>query len=154
MRRFSTGKALPNIYVLPPSGYRRDGYNWKLNISLYGMGTSPKTWNEHFTATLKTFGLEQSRIDPCLFTIEGRLSVIGYVDDILFTGTPETMRKFKMFLKEEHSLELSGEATRFCGIKVLRDGDVVRLEQEDYIERRCLDSYDDSTGSVSSIAKR
>ena len=108
---FLNGKAPPNTYVLPPPGYETDGYLWKLNKSLYGMATSPKAWFEHFTATLSKFGLEQSRIEPCLFTQED-LTILVYVDDVLFTGTQRAMGKFKVFLKGEYSLKLPGKAER------------------------------------------
>ena len=52
--------------------------------------------------------LEQSRIEPCLFTKEGFAAVI-YVDDVLFTGTSNSLESFKEFLIGKYSLKLPGK---------------------------------------------
>ena len=101
---FLNGEAPPNTYVLPQPGYERKGFLWKLNKSLYIMATSPKTWLDHFTKTLLEFGLEQLRIEPCLFTLKGILSVIIYVDGVRFAGTQQEMEIFKLYLKQGNTV--------------------------------------------------
>ncbi|CAN0206490.1 unnamed protein product, partial [Discosporangium mesarthrocarpum] len=38
----------------------------RLNRALYGCKQSSQAWNIHLTSTLKSFGFDQSKADPCL----------------------------------------------------------------------------------------
>lgn len=55
------------------------------------------------------------------------------------------MGKFRIFLKGEHSLKLPWKAERFCGINIPREGNSIRLKQEDDILRRAKEfGYENS----------
>ncbi|CAN0507894.1 unnamed protein product, partial [Discosporangium mesarthrocarpum] len=52
---------------LPPGCGDLSGKTVRLHRTLYGCKQSSRAWNMHLTATLKSFGFEQSEADPCLF---------------------------------------------------------------------------------------
>ncbi|CAN0504135.1 unnamed protein product, partial [Discosporangium mesarthrocarpum] len=52
---------------LPPGCGDLSGKTVRLHRALYGCNQSSRAWNMHLTATLKSFGFEQSEADPCLF---------------------------------------------------------------------------------------
>ena len=136
---FLNADAPPDTYIVPPDGLHDIGFGigknktFKLKKSLYGMATSPLAWYKKFKQSLAEFGLQASRIEPCLYTIAGKLYVLVYVDDLLFTGVDSEVERFKNFISSEYKVKLQGPAKHFCGIQVLRDSKSIQLCQSDYI---------------------
>ena len=93
---------------------------FKLEKSLYGMATSPLAWFKVFRRSLLGYGLKDSRLEPCLYTIKVKLYVVVYVDDLLFTGEQAEVERFKDFISSAYKVKLQGEAQHFCGITLNR----------------------------------
>ncbi|CAN0482629.1 unnamed protein product, partial [Discosporangium mesarthrocarpum] len=54
------------VYVrLPPGCGALTNTIVRLNRALYGCKQSSRAWNIHLTSTLKSFGFDQSKADPC-----------------------------------------------------------------------------------------
>lgn len=61
----------------------------KLKRSLYGLRISPKKWNERFTEVALSINLENTDLEPCLFTwqvADKFLILLLYVDDIIMAS--------------------------------------------------------------------
>ncbi|CAN0472479.1 unnamed protein product, partial [Discosporangium mesarthrocarpum] len=67
------------------------GKTVRLHRALYGCKQSSRAWNMHLTATLKSFGFEQSEADPCLLRYmdeeEVPFHVVTHVDDMIAAGS-------------------------------------------------------------------
>ena len=103
------------VFVNMPRGFEVKGKNGrpkvlKLLKTLYGLRQSSRALWEYMTAKIKLCGMQQSKMDPCLF-IGYKVIEIIYVDDILFWSVDEN---------KIHDL----------AINLLLQG--VDLEQEDY----------------------
>ena len=55
---------------------------WELHRALYGLRTSPKTWQEHLHSTLKGMHLHQLKSDRRVWA-KMNIIVLAYVDDLL-----------------------------------------------------------------------
>lgn len=67
---FLQGDLLEDIYIKYPEGYEsKNGKVLKLKKSLYGLKQSPRMWNCKLSQALKKFGLNQSKLDPCLYHV-------------------------------------------------------------------------------------
>ncbi|CAN0489005.1 unnamed protein product, partial [Discosporangium mesarthrocarpum] len=75
----------------PPLGCSDlSGITVRLHRTLYGCKKSGRAWNMHLTATLKSFGFEQSEADPCLlhYMDEGKVTLlVTHVDDMFAAGS-------------------------------------------------------------------
>ena len=58
---------------------------WKLHRALYGLRTSPKTWQEHLHSTLRRLQLQQLKSDRCIWVMPN-LMVLADIDDLLIAG--------------------------------------------------------------------
>ena len=138
---FLNADAPEDTYMAPPDGLGAIGHGigpsevFKLKKSLYGMATSPLAWYNNFKESLVKYGLEPSRIEPCLYTKGNTLFVLVYVDDLLFTGTDEQMTKFKTFISSAYEVKLQGEAKHFCGITLTRTKEMIDISQETYVDQ-------------------
>lgn len=112
----------------------------RLRKALYGLKQSSRVWNNQLDKVLKEFGLEQSKIDPCLyFRIDGKkmIYVTIYVDDFLiFTNDTKTKRKLKSFLHDRFKVKDLGEANFCLGLRITRDRKNGKLcvDQQHYID--------------------
>ena len=74
------------------------GWCYKLQKSLYGLRSSPRSWNIHIDKFIKSLNF-QSCVDPCLYYLyhHGQLaSICVYVDDIIIcTSDMQFMVKIK-----------------------------------------------------------
>ena len=84
------------MYVeLPPGGVDGvpAGTLARLVKPVYGLMDAPRAWYKAVTATLRSLGMEQSKLDPCVYIKKGLRGVIGaialHVDDMLMSGTRE-----------------------------------------------------------------
>lgn len=70
---FLNGVIDEEIYMEIPEGTNdsaeiRVGKVCKLERALYGLRISPKKWNDRFTEAALRMGLQNSDLEPCLFT--------------------------------------------------------------------------------------
>ena len=76
------------VFVEMPRGFEVKGKNGRPKVltlfkMLYGLRQSPRVFWKYMTAKIKLCGMQQSKMDPCLF-IGDKVMAIIYVDDILF----------------------------------------------------------------------
>lgn len=131
------------IYVKPPEEVfeSRPVGVWKPKKAMYGLKQSGRAWNNRLNTTLKQYGLEKSKADPCIyFKEEGdkKLIVTIYVDDLLiFTNDNKEERKLKETLQRNFEMKDLEKARDFLGmnIKYERAQGVLQIDQEDYIKK-------------------
>ncbi len=110
-------------FLHPPPGCPRStpGQYWRLLHSLYGLKRAPKLWYEMLSSHLKSMGLRQSEISPCLFTgviIPGEppIYVRIYVDDIIYFSCSDSVEKrFEELLSVIGSVDFMGQVGQFLG---------------------------------------
>lgn len=93
---FLNGEVSREIVVKPPEGASKSvNIVYKLNRSLYGLKSAPKSWNDTLHKVLLKAGLKRSKSDSCLYVFGGNdpqnCIVIVYVDDLLVTGNDENV---------------------------------------------------------------
>jgi hypothetical protein len=78
------------------------GTCWKARKAVYGLRHSPADWSRHLRAIMLAAGFRQSRLDPCLFVhpVTG-VSVLSYVDDLLFCGDLDSVQKIIEILRKQ-----------------------------------------------------
>ena len=111
------------IYTNCPQGYEREGWVLRLEKALYGLKGSPRAWFEHILNYFESLGLEQSKLDPCLFTLKDKqghlVMILGlYVDDLIIGGQSQVISWFKEAISNEFLMEDLGTPTRVVGIDV------------------------------------
>jgi hypothetical protein len=111
------------FYLRPPPGCPRSkhGEHWRLLRSLYGLKRAPKLWYEMLSSHLKSMGLKQSELSPCIFTgvlIAGEPPIfVGiYVDDIIYFSCSDSVEmKFEELLSTLGSVDFMGQVGLFLG---------------------------------------
>lgn len=85
-----------------PEGFERLGMCWELNRALYGLGISPKLWQQDASRVLAKLGLNPVPENPCVFTTHGIIGIIVfiYVDDILIASHPSVREKARQLEKD------------------------------------------------------
>ena len=74
------------IHCIPPAEWRTHKNEiWRLRKALYGLKSAPFLFYRTLSKVLLAEGWQQSKEEPCLF-FRGRVSVLIYVDDLLFFG--------------------------------------------------------------------
>jgi hypothetical protein len=148
-------------FIKPPIGCPRSkpGTYWRLLRSLYGLHRAPKLWFDKLCSHLKSMGLQQSSISPCLFVgtlVEGEPPVyVGiYVDDIIYFSSSDAVEKvFEEGLSKIGNVDFMGQVSHFLGIefswKHHADGNLsVSLTQQSFAEN-LIDSVNYTTASTS-----
>lgn len=138
---FLYGEIKQDVYVsLPDGAYSGKNNTVRLNKSLYGLKSSPRSWNDKFTSVLSKEGFVRSKCDSCLYrkySGSGNIYVLVYVDDLLIFGLNEhEITKLKAALNTEFKMKDLGLISDFLGINVkqnLHDG-TTELSQRNYLE--------------------
>lgn len=90
---FLNGDIKGNVYISLPKGFKqKEGTICKLRKSLYGLKTSPKSWNEKFHSVMMSLSFLRSENEYCLYTKATnsyKIFILLYVDDVLIAGTKE-----------------------------------------------------------------
>jgi len=115
------------VYIKMPHGFKqydKHGQPKVLNLkrALYGLRQSPRAFWINLTEKLERCGLEQSKLDPCLF-IGAKVICIVYVDDLLFwSPMAELINELAEHSRaEEIKLGEEGDAAGFLGVQLRRD---------------------------------
>lgn len=84
----------------PPSYSDGSGRVCKLKRAMYGLKQSGRQWNIVLDNVLRSYGLEKSKMDPCVYhTKNTSLIVAIYVDDFLiFWQDKEVLNRLKLEL--------------------------------------------------------
>ena len=98
---------------------------WKLNKSLYGLRTSPKSNNNLFSEAMKDLGFKTRIHEPCLFIYRDKeilVLAVLYVDNVILVGNNESVSisiKGKLMARVE--MKDLGEPKEYLGITISRD---------------------------------
>ena len=86
------------------------------------MRQSPRNFWKYIVDKMRECGLEQSKLDPCLFVGE-RVICIAYVDNLLFWSKDESkIHKLAASLRTSGMvLEQEDDAAGFLGVKIERN---------------------------------
>ena len=125
---------------------------------LYGLRNSPRAFWQYLTKKLEACGLQQSKLDPCLF-IGTHVIVVTYVDDVLFWSDDEKhIYDLGTKLREANvDLEEESDAAGFLGVDLVRmPGGRIHMKQPGLIKRiiAALGFDESETTSKKSPAER
>jgi hypothetical protein len=111
------------LYLRVPEGFvPKPGHVLRLKKSLYGLKQAPRCWNQMLHDWLLSYGLQQSKVDLCLYYIPGKLWVAFWVDDFLVMSTSvATKEAFKTAISAQFKMRDLGALDRFLGMHVTRD---------------------------------
>lgn len=138
---FLNGELSEVVHMIQPPGYEDPlwpDHVCRLNKTIYGLKQSPRAWYNKLSSYLIKLGFINSKADASIFfriTSSAILIILIYVDDILITGSDESLIKNLMStLSEVFSLKELGDLSYFLGIQVARNKELMHLRQEKYIK--------------------
>ena len=141
-----------DIYVEVPDGVDMVGHRpvsdmssgkkvWKLNKALYGIKQAPKAWNDNINAFIKSLGYVQCIKDTCMYVKKSktnRTMMLGlFVDDMMSVYKKQDRdewNEYKKLMKKKYEISELGEVNHILGMKVTREDEVVKINQQLYIE--------------------
>lgn len=126
--------------MLQPEGFS-DGTSkvCRLKKSLYGLKQASRVWNAKLNSTLIRFGLNRSKMDPCIYhkRFEHKIIIVAvYVDDILlFTNDEYSKIDLKTKLANAFKMKDLGVVTSVLGMNIVRDlkCGTISIDQSHYI---------------------
>ena len=129
--------ATDNLYMWPPPELYPSGHNtttvWKLNKAIYGLRSSPKSWQDHFAQVLQQLGLTRLTSEPNVYrNKEQTMFVMVHVDDLLFLGQPQEVNKTFQEIQKHVLLRPTGtlgvgQTIQFLGRDIYNKGDHFEL---------------------------
>ncbi|KAL1937681.1 hypothetical protein VTO73DRAFT_12956 [Trametes versicolor] len=130
------------IYMRQPQGTATRGGEHlvcRLNKPLYGLKQAGHAWYKRYRDALTELGLTRSEADhACFWQHDGEsLAMVGtIVDDMLVTGTPDLVERFRAGIKTKFTVTDAGDVAWLLGIEVVRDltAGTVRLAQRSAID--------------------
>ena len=119
--------------------------------SLYGLAVSPRCWNRHLDAHLRSNGYMTHDADPCLYIkydADGKIeiAIATFVDDALFAGTNAAVEQFRAVMKKSESnpegfqIVDSGVPTDFIGLQIelTSDNKSIKIHHEKYLSKAAV----------------
>jgi hypothetical protein len=152
-----------DVYIEWPEGLVMFGYFRqedtegtciKLKKAMYGTVQAPLAfWKENAKHLLK-MGMIQSRADPCVWfkLKDGKLWLIiaVYVDDIVYTGSPQARKWFKEQVKTRFNIADLGLLSKHLGVwyqkKKDKSGTYFELSMSKY-QGEIVSDYEEATGN-------
>lgn len=105
-----------------------------LKKSLYGLKQAPFVWNSLFNSTLKSFGIETSEIDPCIYHLPKSTCCLGvYVDDGLVTSKDRALGKQMIEKLNNKFRTKSTTGSSFLEMELTITKDRIKLSQSQYV---------------------
>ncbi|HBK83011.1 MAG TPA: hypothetical protein DDZ41_05345, partial [Flavobacterium sp.] len=133
---FLQGDIEEEIFMEQPEGYH-DGSNkvCRLNRSIYGLKQAGRQWNLKLDSRLKTYGLNKSKCDPCIYYSNDQSIIIAiYVDDFLiFHNNQDKLSQLKKFLSENFQMKDLGEAKYCLGLNITQKKGSFEIDQIKYV---------------------
>lgn len=115
---FLNGTLKENIFMKQPKGFEDGtGRVCKLQRSLYGLKQASRVWNEKFTSFLRSFHLETSKADPCVFVGNDIIMAIYIDDGIIAAKDDNKIQAVINFLRKEFAVKVF-EAKFFLGFEI------------------------------------
>uniref|UniRef100_A0A1B6DFK3 Integrase catalytic domain-containing protein n=2 Tax=Clastoptera arizonana TaxID=38151 RepID=A0A1B6DFK3_9HEMI len=131
---FLNGKLDSDVYIKPPKGVTSSTNVLKLNKSLYGLRSAPRSWNDMFNAAVVKYGLTRSARDFCLYSGEDVYLII-WVDDILIAGNSTQCIKLSDYLKTNFNAKDFGIVNNFLGSQITVKENSISISQKDFIQK-------------------
>lgn len=135
---FLNGDLNETIYMEQPKGFVCDESKvCMLQKSIYGLKQASRMWNIKVHILLSTNGFVQSKCEPCVYVKKNDkdLTIIAlYVDDFYIFSTCNTKDLFDL-LSVNFTVKHLGPITSCLGIRVVRNKNVLTLDQSEYIKR-------------------
>lgn len=133
------------IMKVPPSLVNIFGEYVQVLKSLYGLKQAARVWFKMLQGYFETIGFTSEQTDESVMMSHpsGVHIVIGiYVDDLLITGeNDEEIEKVIAKLKQRFKMKDLGLARNVLGMRILRDGDKLSLDQTRYAAEIVSDFY-------------
>ena len=124
------------LFVEMPRGFEVRGKNGRPKVlkifkTLYGLRQSPRAFWKYMTTKMKLYGMQHSKMDPCLF-IGDKVIAIIYVDGILFWSVDKNdIHDLSMNLRLQGvELEQEDDAAGFLGVTLGRDEETGLMEMK------------------------
>lgn len=136
---FLNGDIEEEIYMKQPPGFENGNNVCKLKKSLYGLKQAARAWNKVFHEAVIGFGLVQSEVDKCLYSMKKGNDIcymIVHVDDILVASNDANLiENFRNHIGSFFEVKDMGDVRHFLGIDVKRDENGnFHIGQQNYIE--------------------
>ncbi|KAI0995352.1 hypothetical protein K3495_g12828 [Podosphaera aphanis] len=104
--------------------------------SIYGLKQAARVWFQLLQSFLQSIGFKSSPTDESVMIYKSSNAhiVIGiYVDDLLITGSnQEEIEKITLKIKNRFKMKDLGPARNVLGMRILRNGDKLSLDQSRY----------------------
>ena len=140
---FIYGRLPDYIYIALPLGHdkRRSDKQlvWRTKASIYGLEQSPSMWNKRLDEVLQKFNLTSLRTEPCIYTLRDNdhiiLTVLIYVDDILFYGKASAKEDFSKFMNQQFKIKSKSNVENFIGVQINKVKQGLILHQTKHISQ-------------------
>lgn len=139
---FLHGDLEEEIYMVQPQGFAVQGKErmvCKLQKSLYGLKQAPRQWYKRFDNFMVGNGFSRCQADHCCYMKNfgnSCIILLLYVDDMLIAGqSKQEIDRLKMQLSKEFAMKDLGAAKQILGMRITRNGEELKLSQEDYVKK-------------------
>ncbi|KAM1503465.1 hypothetical protein ACFX15_027859 [Malus domestica] len=136
---FLNGVLKEEVYVDQPQGFVIQGKEdkvYKLSKALYGLKQAPRAWYDEIDSYFTKAGFKRSPNEATLYTkVEksGILIVSVYVDDIVYTGSSDTMLdRFKNDMMQHYEMTDLGLLHHFLGMGIVQTKKSIFIHQKKY----------------------
>ena len=136
---FLNGVLKEEVYVDQPQGFVIQGGEdkvYKLNKALYGLKQAPRAWYDEIDSYFTKAGFRRSPSEATLYIKtenSGILIVSVYVDDIVYTGSSDTMLdRFKNDMMQHYEMTDLGLLHHFLGMGVVQTKKNIFIHQKKY----------------------
>ena len=137
---FQNGEVDFRIYIRQPPRFTHPQYphhDLLLHKSLYGLKQASRIWYMILCQLILDLGFTQCQTDQCTFySIERRILIAVYVDDLQMIGKPEDNQRCVDELSKRFKLRNNGPVSSFLGLNVTYDNGGIQLNQIGYIQRK------------------
>ena len=146
-----------NVYMEPTPDYvLPSGHCFKLERSLHGLRSSPRSWWKHLNKYIKSLHFTPCILEPChYYTIyKGeRMYLTIYVDDIIIACTNvDYVREIKTTFCSTFDMSDMGELEHFLNVRVTRTSSFLQLVQTVYASK-VLEKFSAFLGPPTKIRK-
>lgn len=138
---FLHGELHETVFMEQPEGFVQPGQESKvclLQKAIYGLRQSSRVWYEKVDAVLVAAGYTKSEYEPCVYFKrdgESCTYIALYVDDFfLFSNSKQELKAIKEVLGGKFNIKDLGPVKECLGVRVTKEADGYRLDQERYAE--------------------
>jgi hypothetical protein len=126
-----------DVYMTPPPDFDLPpGYCMKLDKSLYGLKSSPRSWWRTLDKFIKSLHFKACVLEPCLYYMmyKGeRMYLTIYVDDIIILcKNIQYIEEIKLQFCQRFDMTDEGEMEHFLNVRVTRTSEYLLMDQSVY----------------------